>query len=198
MADSSFPSEYTHLSSSDFVIAAGCVLFRKSPKTGQLQLCLIYVAPEDGKGAKWLLPKGRKDLGESIATVAVRETFEETGYPCELLPCRMPTRATIPGVYTTDVARVVDEATEPVAVSVRNLGKDGYKFIWWFLAKVKENTIEKVIGTQMETENYVSEFFDVEEGIAKLTRKSDQDVAGQAFAIVEDNIKARGLDVMFP
>jgi hypothetical protein len=110
----------------------------------------------------------------------------------------MPTRATIPGVYTTDVARVVDEATEPVAVSVRNLGKDGHKFIWWFLARVKDNAAEKVIGTQMETENYVSEFFDVEEGIAKLTRKSDQDVAGQAFAIVEDNIKARGLDVMFP
>lgn len=198
MTDSPFSSKYTCLSSSDFVIAAGCVLFRKSPQTNQLQLCLIYVPPEDGKEAKWLLPKGRKDLGESIAAAAVRETFEETGYPCELLSCRMPTRATTPGIYTTDVARVADDATEPVAVTVRNLGKEGHKFIWWFLARVKGNATEKVMGTQMETENYVSDFFDVEEGIIKLTRKNDQDVARQALAVVEDNIQTRGLDTIFP
>lgn len=198
MIDSLFASKYTSLSSSDFVIAAGCVLFRKSLKTDQLQLCLIYAPPEDNKAAKWLLPKGRKDLGESIAATAIRETFEETGYPCELLPCRMPTRAVIPGSNNTDVVRVVDEVTEPVAVTVRNLGEEGYKFIWWFLARVKGNAAEKLMGTQMEIENYVSEFFDVEEGIAKLTRKSDQDVARQALAVVEDNIKARGLDMTFP
>src|ERR1700733_15655642 len=106
MSDSKFPS--AQISSSDFVITAGCILFRKSPTTNGLQICLLHSPERDGKRGKWLLPKGRKDMGESIEAAAIRETFEETGYPCEFLPVRMPTRAPAPGVDVMDVVRVMN------------------------------------------------------------------------------------------
>ena len=59
----------------DFVMSAGSVLFRREADTGKLQVCLIY-QPERNE---WLLPKGRKDRGESIEAAAVRETYEECG-----------------------------------------------------------------------------------------------------------------------
>lgn len=65
---------------------------------------------------EWMLPKGRKDEGESIEEVrpssasldyltnpevlqaAVRETYEETGYPCSLLGVDLQTRSPPRGV----------------------------------------------------------------------------------------------------
>jgi hypothetical protein len=91
----------------------------------------------------------------------------------------------------------MDNSTEPVAVTMRGLGEDGCKFIWWFLARVKGEDTEKVVGTQTESEDYVSEFFDAREGIEKLSVKDGRDIASQALAIVEGNVKARGMDVVF-
>jgi len=193
MADSRFPT--TQIASSDFVISAGCILFRKSPTTNHLQICLIHFQSRGGS-KEWLLPKGRKDLGENIAATAVRETYEETGYPCELLPCRMSTRAPDPLVHRTDIgAHLVDDATEPAVITLRNMGKDGYKIIWWFAGRVRG---AKVLGTQMENEHYTSDFFDAKEAVEKLTYKSDQDVVSKVLAVVEENVKTRGMDVMFP
>ena len=95
----------------DFVISAGCVLFRRSPNASRtLQICLIHASR-----ARWLLPKGRKDVGESIDVTAARETYEETGYVCELVPVHMPTRAPIPG-DTRNIVTVRENITEPIAI----------------------------------------------------------------------------------
>jgi 8-oxo-dGTP pyrophosphatase MutT (NUDIX family) len=191
-----YPS--AEISSGDFVIGAGCILFRKSHTTGKLQICLLYSPARDGKTDKWLLPKGRKDMGESIEATALRETFEETGYPCELIPVRMPTRAPAPGTDVKDVVRVMDDATEPVAVTLRNLDLEGCKFTWWFIARVKENGSEKVEGTQAESEDYVSGFFDADEAVEKVTYDRDRHALKEALGVVRDNIKLRGMDVVFP
>lgn len=196
MSDFKFPS--AQISSSDFVISAGCILFRKSPTTNRLQICLLHSPEKNGKGGEWLLPKGRKDIGESIEAAAIRETFEETGYPCELIPVCMPTRAPAPGTNVMDVVRVMNDATEPVAVTLRNLDREGCKFIWWFIARVKCHGAEKVEGTQTESEDYVSEFFDTDEAVEKVSHEWGRHALKQALEVVKDNVKVRGMDVLFP
>jgi 8-oxo-dGTP pyrophosphatase MutT (NUDIX family) len=59
-----------------------------------LEACILW----HSERSEYLLPKGRKDRGESLEQTALRETFEETGYPCKLLPVDMVTRAPEPGV----------------------------------------------------------------------------------------------------
>jgi 8-oxo-dGTP pyrophosphatase MutT (NUDIX family) len=137
-------------------------------------------------------------MGESIEAAAVRETFEETGYPCELIPVRMLTRAPALGVNMKDVVRVMDNATEPVVVTLRNLDTEGCKFIWWFIGRVKGHGTEKVEGTQTESEDYISEFFDADEAMEKVTHDRDRHVLKQALDVVRDNVKARGMEVVFP
>ena len=100
------------------VISAGCILLKKVDST---------LPAEEGNGSQptqsWdpvlnynlvvvrivstgelIFPKGRKDIGESIYDAAIRETFENTGYPCRLLPLPVPTKATIPPALPTSAS----------------------------------------------------------------------------------------------
>ena len=70
MALPRYPTE--QFPSSHFLISGGSILF--SSTQAPLRICLIY---HHARG-EWLLPKGRKDRGESVPATAVRETFEET------------------------------------------------------------------------------------------------------------------------
>ncbi|MFF4759560.1 NUDIX hydrolase [Streptomyces sp. NPDC001292] len=58
------------------VLAAGCVLWRRSPLDGTLQLCLVHRPKYDD----WSHPKGKLKRGEDPLAGALREVVEETGY----------------------------------------------------------------------------------------------------------------------
>ncbi|WP_028804319.1 NUDIX hydrolase [Streptomyces sp. 142MFCol3.1] len=58
------------------VRAAGCVLWRRSPFDGELEICLVHRPKYDD----WSHPKGKLKRGEDPLTGAVREVEEETGY----------------------------------------------------------------------------------------------------------------------
>ncbi|SCE12229.1 8-oxo-dGTP diphosphatase, partial [Streptomyces sp. di50b] len=58
------------------VEAAGCVLWRRSPVTGDLELCLVHRPEYDD----WSWPKGKLRRGEDALAGALREVAEETGY----------------------------------------------------------------------------------------------------------------------
>ncbi|MFF8596742.1 NUDIX hydrolase [Streptomyces sp. NPDC015220] len=58
------------------VRAAGCVLWRRSPATGALELCLVHRPKYDD----WSWPKGKLERGEDPLAGALREVAEETGY----------------------------------------------------------------------------------------------------------------------
>jgi 8-oxo-dGTP pyrophosphatase MutT (NUDIX family) len=181
MSASKFPTK--QFQSKDFVVSAGSILFRHSTN-GDLEICLIHNAEKD----EWLLPKGRKDKGESIEAAAVRETFEETGYECELWPQRMWTRAPDPGVNNADTkAEEADDLTEPIMVTVREYsegaGPEGMqaKFIWWYITLARG---EKIEGTQGEHEMHESQFMKADDAIKRLEFQADRDVAEWAKKIV--------------
>ncbi|MEU2285877.1 NUDIX hydrolase [Streptomyces sp. NPDC013178] len=58
------------------VQAAGCVLWRRSPIGGELEVCLVHRPKYDD----WSHPKGKLKRGEDAQAGAVREVAEETGY----------------------------------------------------------------------------------------------------------------------
>ncbi|MEV0223411.1 NUDIX hydrolase [Streptomyces sp. NPDC050704] len=62
----------------DPVLAAGCVLWRRSPFDGELEICLVHRPKYDD----WSHPKGKLKRGELPLAGAVREVAEETGYEC--------------------------------------------------------------------------------------------------------------------
>ncbi|GHF02654.1 DNA mismatch repair protein MutT [Streptomyces fumanus] len=57
------------------VHAAGCVLWRRSPVTGALEICLVHRPKYDD----WSHPKGKLEPGEEPLAGALREVAEETG-----------------------------------------------------------------------------------------------------------------------
>ncbi|MFH9399190.1 NUDIX hydrolase [Streptomyces sp. NPDC017638] len=61
------------------VQAAGCVLWRRSPLTGALEICLVHRPKYDD----WSHPKGKLKRGEDPLAGALREVAEETGYTAE-------------------------------------------------------------------------------------------------------------------
>lgn len=58
------------------VQAAGCVLWRRSPIDGGLEVCLVHRPKYDD----WSHPKGKLKRGEDALSGALREVEEETGY----------------------------------------------------------------------------------------------------------------------
>ncbi|MFI9823814.1 NUDIX hydrolase [Streptomyces sp. NPDC052013] len=58
------------------VHAAGCVLWRRSPVTGEIELCLVHRPKYDD----WSWPKGKLKRGEDPLAGALREVAEETGH----------------------------------------------------------------------------------------------------------------------
>ncbi|MDO0913754.1 NUDIX hydrolase [Streptomyces sp. DT2A-34] len=66
----------THAKDLTTVHAAGCVLWRRSPVAGGLEICLVHRPKYDD----WSHPKGKLKRGEAPLDGALREVAEETGH----------------------------------------------------------------------------------------------------------------------
>ncbi|KAL4967796.1 putative NUDIX domain [Aspergillus stella-maris] len=179
MATSAFPTkQYT---SEQFVESCGAVLLDFTPPSSRV--CLIQYLETN----EWLLPKGRRNIGESRREAALREVKEETGYECRIYPVAMLTRAP----RSEDAENVFDEVRicpgieEPFMLTVRELGEeDGVKVIWWFVACVEMNTGDLTRGVQGSAD-FGAEFFEYEEALQKLEFQTDRDVLARAIEMVE-------------
>ncbi len=122
-------------------------------------------------------------LFSDLQIAALRETFEETGYHCSMLPVRMATRA--PPVDesgpTRDEPRVVSSVCEPFAVSMRDT-KIGRKHIFYYVAVVDESR-PQMPNTQMANESYVAEFFAFDDAAQRLTFDDDKKIIRKAQQI---------------
>lgn len=135
----------------------------------QLLLAIIY-----RRTGEYLLPKGRKDVGERLEQTATRETFEETGYPVTLLQLDVPSLATQP---KSELAS--EHGNEPIAVTQRTTADQVLKIIFWYAAEV-DSTTTKVENTQDENEDFETVWISFDE-IERLSFKHDQEIAAKVI-----------------
>src|SRR5438067_82739 len=92
------PSDRSLHFSDSFAISCGTVIL----DLGRAKVLLVYWRTT----GEYFLPKGRKNIAETLEQTALHETFEETGHQVELLPMSIQTLATAP---VSDSARKDDE-----------------------------------------------------------------------------------------
>ena len=174
MAESLFESEQ-HFSES-FVESAGAVVFNLLLQT----VCVLRHLELN----EYVLPKGRRNCGESRRRTAIREIKEETGISCRLLKVNMITRAppAVEKMEFPDQARHFDGIVEPFAFQYRRLSEGNVKVIWWYIAAVNE---DRAVDMELqESDNFMVEFFDYTEVLEKLTYQLDRDMVKKALDIV--------------
>lgn len=177
MAASRFKTTQLQHFSEDFVESVGSVIFRLSPQ----EICLI----QNRNNGEWLLPKGRRNCGESRKQTALREAQEETGYSCHLLPITLNTRAppSIEVEIYPDEPRLYHGIVEPFALTTRQLGERNTKLIWWYIAALDE-TEQKSNVVHPGDESYTATFFPYAAAAEKLTYETDKAVVQKAVEIV--------------
>lgn len=166
-----------NLFSEDFVLSAGAVLIHKTHG----MVCIIR---SGDKRRGWLLPKGRKNVGESLEDTAVREVFEETGYRCTLMPLKMHTRATLVDDFQ-DAVRTVPGACEPLMVSLRQ-GPTGQKLVFWYVAQVDESEPWER-DTQMANESFEPAMYPPIEAAKLLVHAEEKALVRRAYDLFENS-----------
>ena len=159
----------------DFVLGSGTVCIDSEKG---LMLLLLYRAKNE-----MLLPKGRKDRGEALETAATRETFEESGYPCQLVKHALSTNA-------PDTMGNMDLHREPIAVQQR-MKKGVRKIILWYVSQADSSGMWTA-GTQEEGEDFETKWLPVQEAIKALTFEDDRRIAARA-AQAFPNLTAKGI-----
>ncbi|KAI0406628.1 NUDIX hydrolase domain-like protein [Xylaria palmicola] len=151
--------------SDSFVISCGTVTVDKNAS----KVLLIRWR----KTGEVFLPKGRKDLGETLEQAALRETYEETGIRVQLLPAAIKTLATSPSSLG-ESARPVD-TTEPIAVAQRVT--DGtLKIIFWYVAS-GDSTAAPGDRPQQENEDFDTLWVRFDETDSTLSFDDDRRIA---------------------
>jgi 8-oxo-dGTP pyrophosphatase MutT (NUDIX family) len=157
---------------SNFVISCGTVTLDLQ----QSKALLIRWQSPDG-GVELMLPKGRKNIGETLEDAALRETLEETGYEASLLPLPVPTLAT-----SDEISKNADLTTEPVSVTERYKG-DVRKIIFWFAAQA-DSTLTPQRGVVQEGENFEAVWADFASVVDLVTHDTDRHVLIEVLRLV--------------
>jgi len=172
------PFSSLQLYADEFVESAGAVVFKSQ------QICLIHHRVKN----EYLLPKGRRNCGESRIQAVIREVLEETGWHCLLFPVTMSTRAPPSQElgYTPDVAEVREAIHDPFALTIREEAGRQRKFIWWYVAKVDENMQqEKTSTVDLDLEPV---FVSYEGAVNMLTYKGDRELVERAMELVRNSL----------
>ncbi|CRG91768.1 putative sterigmatocystin biosynthesis P450 monooxygenase STCB [Talaromyces islandicus] len=149
---------------------------------------------------EWFMPFGggsrsRKNRGETLESAAVRETYEETGYPCQLLLHNsLPTKAPLGSWSPNDPqeensSRVQNKSseselhTEPFAIQQWVYQDGTRKLIFWFLAIGNSMQLPHE-NTQDEGENFEAFWFDRDSSLAIATYDDDRALIEKAFNVL--------------
>ena len=160
-----------------FVESAGTILFRLSTR----EVCILHSLQSN----EYVLPKGRRNLGESRQATATRETTEETGVPCRLLPVDLLSRV-CPAIETEhmpDETRLFKSVCEPIAVHTRHIGEGEMKLIWWFVAAVNEGE-----PIHQHEDKFKVEFHSCDAVLQKLTFAVDRELVKKAIGLVQSTL----------
>ncbi len=174
--------------SSHYVESAGCIQFViPTPKHPDPRVIVIHYP--DRKG--YLLAKGRRNIKEARATAAVRETTEETGLVCSLLPVKLRARNP-PEIeengYTPDVVRTFDGVIEPFMMTTRDVTKGEVKqikLIWWYIAIVDEEQPSSLVPEP----GLVPTAMQFDEAVKALKYQCDKEIMVHAIEVFEETWK---------
>ncbi|KAH6671516.1 NUDIX hydrolase domain-like protein [Plectosphaerella plurivora] len=159
--------------SDQFVISCGTV-------TVDVQRSKVLLIRSRGSG-ECMLPKGRKDVGESLEETARRETFEETGVRVELLPVSIRTLATAAEATELPVPSTV---TEPIAMNQRTTSEGVLKIIFWYVAVADSSGVQEEKTTHQENEDFDTIWTDFGDVPSVVSFKEDCRIAQAAIAAV--------------
>jgi len=150
----------------NFLLGAGMVVFQ--PET--LKVVILY----ETKKKYWFLPKGRKDVGESLEQTALREAYEESGYRVEFLPLFTQTRAPGPPTdphapYSLNCEPIyIGTASYPPRTRGNRIAPAGEYLSFWYVGQIPVDAVREE-GTGMPDEvNYESHLMDVKDAVKLL------------------------------
>ncbi|KAK4211393.1 NUDIX hydrolase domain-like protein [Rhypophila decipiens] len=137
------------------------------------------------------LPKGRKDIGETMLAAAVRETYEETGVRVKPFELMVATRATIPADELEEESRkknpgVIEGqlSNEFIATCVYpdpQSETEALKIIFYFAATADSTGVPET-ETQEDWEKLRGEWVPISEVGKKLRFKAEESVVMKAVA----------------
>lgn len=166
------------LQASEFVISCGTVTVDQK----WAKVLLIRLCEKD----EYMLPKGRKDIGETLEAAALRETLEETGYAAGLLPLHTRTQATSPSA--SNVKRRTN--TEPIYMSQRV--KNGiFKIIFWYVAK-GDSTVAEQQRLRQPGEDFESMWISWDVAENTLSFHDDRQIFRAAMEALESEKELQG------
>ncbi|KAF6750291.1 hypothetical protein DFP72DRAFT_910637 [Ephemerocybe angulata] len=150
--------------SADFMLGAAMVIIQE----GTHKIVVVH-----DKRRRWFFPRGRKDVGESLETAALREGHEESGYRAQFMPHwginQQPDQR--PNAYNSPTCEPIFLTTMywPPKYKKQADGKmvcvdhGGEYLITWYLGSIPENAVRET-GTGMPDEvDYVSHLLTFEE-----------------------------------
>ena len=120
-----------------------------------------------------MLPKGRKNVEETLEAATIRETTEESGFECRLFKHQLPTKAQQP----TDSLH-----TEPIAVQQR-MNQGVRKIIFWYISEVDLGS-PQMEDTQEGGEEFDVEWVRIEDAPSKCSFGDDRKIVEKALEAV--------------
>ncbi|KAK7055501.1 Nudix hydrolase domain-containing protein [Favolaschia claudopus] len=151
---------------SNFLLGAGMVVIQ--PGSGKL--VVVY----ESKKKYWFLPKGRKDVGESLEQAALREAYEESGYRVEFLPLFTQTRAPSP---PSNPHAAYEPNTEPIYITTvafparhraNRVSPAGEYLTFWYVGQIPEDAVREENTGMPDEVNFVTHLVDVNEALKLL------------------------------
>ncbi|KAJ7161055.1 NUDIX hydrolase domain-like protein [Mycena filopes] len=161
----------------NFLLGAGMVVIQ--PATNKI--VLVY----ETKKKYWFLPKGRKDVGESLEQAALREAYEESGYRVEFLPLHTQSQAPLspntPHRAPNCEPIYIHTTYYPERLRPNSVRPPGEYLTFWYVGQIPADAVREV-GTGMPDEvNYESHLVSIEDAMKHLERSSEAYVVQYAW-----------------
>ncbi|KAK7045407.1 hypothetical protein VNI00_007660 [Paramarasmius palmivorus] len=172
----------------DFRLGAGMVIIQ--PSTGKVVLL------NEPARRSWFLPKGRKDVGESLEQAALREAFEESGYRVAPFPVYMlhnqpsapEDRVLLPRMDTEAIYLTTMSWSAKYNIDGSLRRAAGEYFIHWYLGEIPENAVRHEGVCMPDEVGYVAHVLTWREALQKTSDVLEHSVLCYALKVYHNHL----------